>query len=158
MIIREINEILGKVSGYDQQHFTSAVEENRSVFTDNDQDDDDDDDKDQQTTPIVYKIDVTIKGFRVIGQTPSNTVVKFENGDKKHPIRIKVTNYDKENSFILYNKPIIHAFADMKLSLGQFLSNGAFQDAAYFKTKLFLKNSFKVIPFSLSHPSHSLSV
>ena len=145
VIIHEINEILAKVSGSDQPRFSSIKPEKHSdtaVFAD----EDDEDDKGSESAPIVYRIDVSIKGFKIIGQTLSNTVVKFENGDKKLPILIKLTNYDKQNSLVLYSKPIINAQLSMKLSLGQFLTNGGFQDAAYFKTKLLLKNSFKVRP------------
>ena len=144
VIIHEINEILAKVSGTDQPRFISTKSVKHSdaaVFSD---EDDEDQEKGLESAPIVYRVDVTVRGFKIIGQTPSNTVVKFENGDKELPILIKLTNYDKQNSLVLYSKPIINAQLSMKLSLGQFLSTGGFQDAAYFKTKLLLKNSFKV--------------
>ena len=146
VIIHEINEILAKVSGFDQFHFgqtKSLVKDKNvrsSVDTDDEFDDDDDDQREKpSTTPFTYKIDISIKGFEVIGQTPSNTIVKFENGDKKLPIFIKVTNYNEQNSLLLYNKPLINALLYIKLSLGQLLHTGGFQDAAYFKTKLLLK-------------------
>ncbi|CAF4363907.1 unnamed protein product, partial [Rotaria magnacalcarata] len=76
-------------------------------------------------------------------QTPSNTIVKFENGDTKVPIFVKLTNYQEQNPGLLYNKPLINALLFIKLSLGQLLHTGGFQDAAYFKTKLLVRNSFK---------------
>ncbi|CAF4187459.1 unnamed protein product, partial [Rotaria magnacalcarata] len=104
-IIHEINEILAKVSGFDQFHFrtnknlrsssssgsqfmnTNATDTEEEEEDDDDDDDDDDGpEKDQQTssaTLFTYKIDIAMKGFEVIGQTPSNTIVKFENGDTK---------------------------------------------------------------------------
>jgi hypothetical protein len=142
VIIHEINEILAKVSGFDQFHFGPT--KTMSGVDDEFDDDDDDEQEKPSTTPFTYKIDISIKGFEVIGQTPSNTIVKFENGDKKLPIFIKVTNYDEQNSLLLYNKPLINALLYIKLSLGQLLHTGGFQDAAYFKTKLLLKNSFQV--------------
>jgi hypothetical protein len=161
VIIHEINEILAKVSGFDQFRFgtnknvrlssSSTVPIMRIGSTDTEDEDEDDDDdepeKDQQTTPttlFTYKIDMSMRGFEIIGQTPSNTIVKVENGDKKVPIFIKLTNYDEQNSFLLYNKPLINALLYIKLSLGQLLHTGGFQDAAYFKTKLLLRNSFQV--------------
>jgi hypothetical protein len=161
VIIHEINEILAKVSGFDQFRFgtnknlrlssSSTVPIMRIGSNDTDEDDDDDDDdepgKDQQTTPttvFTYQIDISMKGFEVIGQTPSNTIVKVENGDKKVPIFIKLTNYDEQNSLLFYNKPLINALLFIKLSLGQLLHTGGFQDAAYFQTKLLLRNSFQV--------------
>jgi hypothetical protein len=153
VIIHEINEILAKVSGFDQFHFgpTKTIIKDKNsrtiIDTDDDIDDDDDDDEEEEkpsTTPFIYKIDISIQGFEVIGQTPSNTIVKFENGENKVPIFIKLTNYDEENSLLLHNKPLINALLYIKLSLGQLLHTGGFQDAAYFKTKLLLKNSFQV--------------
>jgi hypothetical protein len=163
VIIHEINEILAKVSGFDQFHFgtnknlrlSSAstpapimrIGSNDSEREDDDNEDDDEPEKDQQPTPttlFTYQIDISMKGFEIIGQTPSNTIVKVENGDKKVPIFIKLTNYDEQNSFLLYNKPLINALLYIKLSLGQLLHTGGFQDAAYFKTKLLLRNSFQV--------------
>ncbi|CAF4174678.1 unnamed protein product, partial [Adineta steineri] len=162
VIIHEINEILAKVSGFDQFHFgatkhtrlssssTVPIMRIGSIDTENENEDDDEDDdepeKDQQTTPptlFTYKIDISMKGFEVMGQTPSNTIVKFENGDKKVPIFVKLTNYDEKNSLLLYNKPLINALLNIKLSLGQLLHTGSFQDAAYFETKLLLKNSLQ---------------
>ena len=163
VIVHEINEILAKVSGFDQFRFGS--EKNVSASTsskapimhvgstdeeselDDDDDDEDGPEKDQQNanrTPFTYKIDIFMKGFEVIGQTPSNTIVKCENGDKKVPIVIKLTNYDEQNPHLLYTKPLINALLNIKLSLGQLLHSGSFQDAAYFKTKLLLRNSFQV--------------
>jgi len=166
VIIHEINEILAKVSGFDKFYFrtntnhknprssstsTAVIMRLASTDTEEEYDDDDDDEdereKDQQPTPptpFTYIIDISMKGFEVIGQTPSNTVVKFENGDKKAPIRVKLTNYDEKNPLLLYNKPLINALLYIKLSLGQLLHTGSFQDAAYFKTKLLLRNSFQV--------------
>jgi hypothetical protein len=163
VIIHEINEILAKVSGFDQFRFgmnknlplssvsTAPIMRLGSTDTEEEGDDNDDEgdepEKDQQTTPttvFTYQIDISMKGFEVIGQTPSNTIVKFENGDKKVPIFIKLTNYDEENSLLFYNKPLINALLYIKLSLGQLLHTGGFQDAAYFKTKLLLRNSFQV--------------
>ncbi|CAF3740732.1 unnamed protein product [Rotaria sordida] len=149
VIIHEINEILGKVSGVDQFQATESKNNNNNLTTsdniNNDFNDDDNDDEQEKisTTLFIYKINISIKGFRVIGQTPSNTIVKFENGDKKVPILIKLTNYDEQNSLLLYNKALINALLNIKLSLGQLLHTGSFQDAAYFKTKLLLKNSFQ---------------
>jgi hypothetical protein len=151
VIIHELNEILSKVSGVDQFHFksTKSTIKDKNFKTTIDIDDDDEDDEDDEqdkptSTPATYKIDISIKGFKIIGQTPSNTIVKVENGDKKLPIFIKLTNYDEQNSLLLYNKPLINALLSIKLSLGQQLHTGGFQDAAYFKTKLLLKNSFQV--------------
>ena len=163
VIVHEINEILAKVSGFDQFRF--GAEKNVAKSTSSkapimhvgstdeeselDEDDDEDEDgpeKDQQNvnrTPFTYKIDIFMKGFEVIGQTPSNTIVKCENGDKKVPIVIKLTNYDEQNALLLYTKPLINALLNIKLSLGQLLHSGSFQDAAYFKTKLLLRNSFQ---------------
>jgi hypothetical protein len=140
VIIHEINEILAKVSGIDQFHFGPA----KSMMKDKiiDEDTEEEDEK-SSTTPFTYKVDISIKGFEVIGQTPSNTIVKFENGDKK-PIFIKLTNYNEVNSLISNNKPLINALLRIKFSLGQLLHTGGFQDAAYFKTKLLLKNSLQV--------------
>ncbi len=159
VIIHEINEILAKVSGFDQFRFrtnknlrfsstsTAPIMRIGSTDTEDDDDDDDEPEKDQQPTPttlFTYQIDISMKGFEVIGQTPSNTIVKFENGDKTVPIFIKLTNYDEQNTLLLYNKPLINALLYIKLSLGQLLHTGGFQDAAYFKTKLLLRNSFQV--------------
>ncbi|UJR36630.1 hypothetical protein I4U23_029350 [Adineta vaga] len=156
VIIHEINEILAKVSGFDQFHFgpTKPIGKDRNsksppIDSDDelvdDDDDDDDDEQDKPTrTPFTYKIDISMKGFEIIGQTPSNTVVKCHNGDKNLPMFVKVTNYDEQNSLLLYNKPLINALLYIKISLGQLLHTGGFQDAAYFKTKLLLKNSFQV--------------
>ena len=163
VIVHEINEILAKVSGFDQFRFgasksprlstSSTIPIMRLGSTDSeeeeDEDEDDDDDalgKDQQTsssTLFTYKIDISMKGFEVMGQTPSNTIVKCENGDIRVPILIKLTNYDEQNSLLLYSKPLINALLNIKLSLGQLLQTGSFQDAAYFKTKLLLRNSFQ---------------
>jgi len=158
VIIHEMNEILAKVSGFDQFRFGATKHPRLSSSstapimhigsTDiEDEDDDDEPEKDQQTTPttpFTYKIDISMKGFEVIGQTPSNTIVKFENGDEKVAIFVKLTNYDEQNSVLLYNKPLINALLYIKLSLGQLLHTGGVQDAAYFKTKLLLRNSFQV--------------
>ena len=169
VIIHEINEILAKVSGFDQFRFGTnkilclssssrlPIVGTHSTETEEEDDDDDDDEpgKDQQTTPttlFTYKIDISMKGFEVIGQTPSNTIVKFENGDKKVPIFIKLTNYHEQNSLLLYNKPLLSALLYIKLSLGQLLHTGSFQDAAYFKTKLLLRNSFQVSLPSIRNP------
>ncbi|CAF5021554.1 unnamed protein product, partial [Rotaria sp. Silwood1] len=150
VIIHEINEILGKVSGVDQFQFQTAESKTKdkdltiSDNNDNDFNEDEDEQEKISTTPFIYKINISMKGFQVIGQTPSDTVVKFENGDKKVPISIKLTNYDEQNSLLLYNKSLINALLNIKLSLGQLLHTGNFQDAAYFKTKLLLKNSFQL--------------
>jgi hypothetical protein len=142
VIIHEINEILGKVSGFDQFNFKTTKDKNSKTIINIDDEEDDEEDK-PSTTAFTYKIDISGKGFEVIGQTPSNTIVKFENGDKKVPIFIKLTNHDEENSLLLPSKPLVNALLDIKLSLGQLLHTGKFQDAAYFKTKLLLKNSFQ---------------
>jgi hypothetical protein len=144
VIIHEINEILAKVSGVDQFHFKPTKSMINEKNLDEDSNNDDDDEEKSSTTLFTYKIDISIKGFEVIGQTPSNTIVKFENGDKKEPIIIKLTNYDEKNSLFLHNKPLINASLYIKLSLGQLLHTGRFQDAAYFKTELLLKNSLQV--------------
>jgi hypothetical protein len=174
VIIHEINEILAKVSGFDQFHFrtnktlplssisTVPIMRIGTIDTEDEDDDDDEPEKDQQPTPttlFTYQIDISMKGFEVIGQTPSNTTVKVENGDNKVPIFIKLTNYDEEKSLLLYNKPLINALLYIKLSLGQILHTGGFQDAAYFKTKLLLRNSFQVnmkfyIYRKTSHQNH----
>jgi len=137
VIIDEINEILAKVSGVDQFEFQPAKSALKIEHFN-----DDDEDK-PPSTLFSYKIGVFMRGFEVIGQTPSNTVVKFENGEKKVPIRIKLTNLDEENSLLLH-KPSINALLFIKLSLGQLLHTGGFQDDAYFKTRLLVKNSFQV--------------
>ena len=157
VIINEINEILAKVSGFDQFRFgtnknlrlsSSSTVPMMHIGSIDTEDDDDEPEKDQQTTPntpFTYQIDISMQGFEVIGRTPSNTVVKVENGEKKVPIFIKVTNYDEQNSLLFYNKPLINALLYIKISLGQLLHTGGFQDAAYFKTKLLLRNSFQVL-------------
>ena len=156
VIIREINEILAKVSGFDQFRFgttknlrlpSSSTVPMMHIGSTDTEDEDDEPEKDQQTTPntpFTYQIDISMQGFEIIGRTPSNTVVKVENGEKKVPIFIKVTNYDEQNSLLFYNKPLINALLYIKISLGQLLHTGRFQDAAYFKTKLLLRNSFQV--------------
>ncbi|CAF3783166.1 unnamed protein product, partial [Adineta steineri] len=141
VIIHEINEILAKVSGFDQFHFGTTKHTRLSLSsklsiirigsTNTENEDDDEPKKDQQTilsTLFTYTKHISMKGFEVMGQTPSNTIVKFENGDKKVPIFVKLTNYDEKNSLLFYNKPLINAL---------------FQDAAYFETKLLLKNSLQ---------------
>ena len=154
VIIHEINEILAKVSGID--HFqvepsnTLTNKKSSISSTDINYDDNNADvnkvDKQGETSaaPFTYKIDISIEGFEVMAQTPSNTIVRFENGDKKQPLLIKLTNYDEQYSFLLYKRPLINALLYIKLSLGQLLQTGSFQDAAYFKTKLLLRNSFQV--------------
>lgn len=146
VIIHEINEILGKVSGLDQFQFGPA----KSVANDQtlDEESEEDDDK-SSIAPFTYKIDISVKGFKVIGQTPSNTMVKFENGEKM-PIFIILTNFNEDKTLTSNNKPLINALLYVKLSLGQILHNGGFQDAAYFKTKLLLKNSIPVKFFFFS--------
>ena len=140
VIIDEINEILGKVSGFDQFNFGPA----KPTANDETLDEESEDDEEKSSmSPFTYKIDISIKGFKVIGQTPSNTMVKFENGEQI-PIFIILTNYNEDNSLTSNNKPLINALLYVKLSLGQILHNGGFQDAAYFKTKLLLKNSIQV--------------
>ncbi|CAF4592951.1 unnamed protein product, partial [Rotaria magnacalcarata] len=57
---------------------------------DNDINEDDDEQEKIPTTPFIYTINISMKGFEVMGKTPSNTIVKFENGDKKLPILIKL--------------------------------------------------------------------
>ncbi|CAF1031213.1 unnamed protein product [Adineta ricciae] len=149
VIIHEINEILAKVSGLNQFSFgpTKPIDKELKSKSPIDSEEDliDDDEQEKSTrTPFTYKIDVSMEGFEVIGQTPSNTVVRFHNGDKNLPIFVKLTNYDEQNALLFYNKPSINALLHIKLSLGQLLHTGGFQDAAYFKTKLLLKNSFQV--------------
>ncbi|CAF3490546.1 unnamed protein product [Rotaria socialis] len=150
VIIHEINEILEKVSGVDHFQFkpTEVVPKTKRSksaddIIDNDINEDDDEEEKIPTTPFIYTINISMKGFEVMGKTPSNTIVKFENGDKKLPILIKLTNYDEQNSLLLYEKSLIKAALNIKISLGQLLPTGNFQDAAYFKTKLLLKNSFQ---------------
>ncbi|CAF0842338.1 unnamed protein product [Adineta steineri] len=160
VIIHEINEIFARASGFDEFHFGTTTKHTRlssstvaimrigSTDTENENEDEDDDEpkKDQQTTLstlFTYKIDISMKGFEVMGQMPSTTIVKFENGDKKVPIFVKLTNYDEQNSLLLYNKPLIKTLLNIKLSLGQLLHTGSFQDAAYFQTKVLLKNSLQ---------------
>ncbi|CAF0854040.1 unnamed protein product [Adineta steineri] len=112
--IHEINEILAKVSGFDQFHFGATTKHTQN-------ENDDEPKKDQQTTPstlFTYTIHLSMKDFEVMGQTPSNTI--------------------KQNSILLYNKPLINALINIKLGLGQLLQIGSFQDGAYFETKLFL--------------------
>ncbi|CAF1551159.1 unnamed protein product [Adineta steineri] len=113
--IHEINEILAKVSRFDQFHFgttkyprlsssSSIVPIMRIDSTDTEYENDDDEPKkDQQTTSptlFTYKIDISMKGFVVMRRTPSNTIVKYENGDKKVPIFVKLTNYEETKFFI----------------------------------------------------------
>lgn len=143
VIIHEINEILAKVSGFDQSDLGPAKPTVKDQHPDDESEDDDDK---SSIAPFIYKIDISIKGFKVIGQTPSNTMVKFENGEKM-PIFIKLTNYNEDNSLTTNNKTLINALLYVKLSLGQILHNGGFQDAAYFKTKLLVKNSIQVKSF-----------
>jgi hypothetical protein len=153
VIIHEIDEILAKVSGFDQARFSSTTDEqqsDRSISID-----DHTSDNDEQTTRISYYIDVFIEGFKIIGQTPSTTVVKFENEDRNEPILIQLTNYDKTMSCVLHSKPIVDAQLNLKLTLGQFLSTGAFQHAAYFKTKVHLRNSFNVSMSNIDHRHYS---
>lgn len=170
VIIHEINEILAKVSGFDQfrfgtttknLHLTSASTVPMTHIGSTDTEDEDDEpEKDQQTTPntpFTYQLDISMQGFEIIGRTPSNTVVKVENGEKKVPIFIKVTNYDEQTSLLFYNKPLINALLYIKISLGQLLHTGGFQDAAYFKTKLLLRNSFQVNPLILHIPISLIS-
>ncbi|CAF1362485.1 unnamed protein product [Adineta steineri] len=116
VIIHEINEILAKVSGFDEFHFGTTTKHTRlslsstapiirigSTDTENEDHDDDEPEKDQQTIPstlFTYKIDISMKGFEVMGQMPSNTIVKYENSDKKVAIFVKLTNYE-EIKFII---------------------------------------------------------
>ncbi|CAF0951192.1 unnamed protein product, partial [Didymodactylos carnosus] len=165
VIIREINEILAKVSGIEHFHFLPAKQQPPTTIktapimkisssgsessTEEEEDDDEEETTDATTgqqggakvVPFTYKIDLLMRGFEVTGMTPSNTVVKFENGQKS-AILVKMTNYDDVHSILLY-KPLINASLDIKLSLGQLLHTGGFQDAAYFKTKVLLKKSFR---------------
>ncbi|CAF1470350.1 unnamed protein product, partial [Adineta steineri] len=85
-------------SGFDQFHFGATTKHTRlsssstipimrigSTDTEN-EDDDNEPEKDRQTTLptlFTYKINIPMKDFEVMEQTPSNTIVKFENDDKK---------------------------------------------------------------------------
>ncbi|CAF1359860.1 unnamed protein product [Adineta steineri] len=109
VIIHEINEILAKVSGFDQCHIgtttkhtrlsssssaaaaaAATVPNTRINSTDTENEDEDEPEKDQQTTTLfTYEIDISMKGFEVIGQTPSNTIVKFENDP---PTKLTITD------------------------------------------------------------------
>ncbi|CAF1238752.1 unnamed protein product [Adineta steineri] len=104
IIIHEINEILAKVSGFDQCHIgtttkhtrlsssssAATVPNTRINSTDTENEDEDEPEKDQQTTTLfTYEIDISMKGFEVIGQTPSNTIVKFENDP---PTKLTITD------------------------------------------------------------------
>ncbi|ESO89448.1 hypothetical protein LOTGIDRAFT_234295 [Lottia gigantea] len=140
VFMKEVNEVLQKVSGSDQPVHLWA------------------DDQSTTTTPtrksLLYSFSFRFKGIQVTATTPTSNAVRLETGEIELEMSNRVQMASRElNPDIHYEdnqKVFIRAQIDLNVSLGQLLKNPVFEEAepefqtmAFFKTKIGVRNALQ---------------
>ena len=104
VILHEINEILGKVSGFDQFRFGTEKSSETSdsskegVLMHIGSEDNGDETDDEERVPVPINPTTAPSTYKMV-------------------ISIKLTNYDGENALLFYSKPLINPSLNIELSL-----------------------------------------
>ncbi|XP_059164299.1 bridge-like lipid transfer protein family member 1 [Physella acuta] len=164
VFMKEINEIVQKVSGSGNSH----VEEMKSTIKSDDI---------PGTKPLLYSVSVRFKGIQVTATTPTSNAVRFETGaitlDLSNRYHLPKKDFsdaskstDEQDKYNSSQKMFIQAVVDLNLALGQLLKNPVFEEAepefhtmAFFKTTIKVRNALQheMIP-NLSHDQEALLI
>ncbi|XP_050415172.1 bridge-like lipid transfer protein family member 1 [Patella vulgata] len=141
VFMKEVNEVVQKVSGSDQPvHLWADDQSTRAPPT--------------PRKPLLYSFSVRFKGIQVTATTPTSNAVRLETGEIELEMSNRVQMASRElNPDIEYEdnqKVFIRAQIDLNVSLGQLLKNPVFEEAepefqtmAFFKTKIGVRNAIQ---------------
>jgi hypothetical protein len=135
--MKEVNEVLQKVYG-GEKLVPLWLDENEET---------------QQQSNIkrlLFSLVVRLKRIQLTATTPTNSAVRLETGAVEFQLSNRVLNILTSSELSPSTKLFFKAQVDINLSLGQLLKNIMFEEAdpefqqfAFFKTKIFLRNAFQ---------------
>ncbi|XP_076117611.1 bridge-like lipid transfer protein family member 1 isoform X3 [Mytilus galloprovincialis] len=139
VFMKEVNELVQKVSGSDQPVplWVDEIE------------------PDPTSQPVLYSLLFRFKGIQITATTPTSSAVRLETGSVDLEISNRVQMAKSEDSPSIpttsnNQKMFIKAQVDLNVALGQLLKNALFEEAepefqtmAFFKTKIAIRNALQ---------------
>ncbi|XP_056013431.1 bridge-like lipid transfer protein family member 1 isoform X4 [Ostrea edulis] len=136
VFMKEVNELLQKVSGSDQPVPLWEGEEEKPT-----------------TQDLLYSFSFRFKGIQITATTPTSSAVRLETGsvDLEVSNRVLMANGDRKSKALKVNeKMFMKAQVNLNLALGQLIKNPMFEEAepefqtmAFFKTKIGIRNALQ---------------
>ena len=139
VFMKEVNELVQKVSGTDQPVplWVDEIETNNPT-----------------SQPMLYSLLFRYKGIQITATTPTSSAVRLETGsvDLEISNRVQMAKRDDSPSINNHNnqKMFIKAQVDLNVALGQLLKNAMFEEAdpefqtmAFFKTNIAIRNALQ---------------
>ncbi|XP_065331514.1 bridge-like lipid transfer protein family member 1 isoform X1 [Cloeon dipterum] len=136
VFMKEVNEVLQKVYG-GEKLVPLWLDENEESQPSN-------------MKRLLFSLIVRLKRIQLTATTPTNSAVRLETGAVEFQLSNRVLNLSASKDASPSTKLFFKAQVDINLSLGQLLKNTVFEEAepefqqfAFFKTKIFLRNAFQ---------------
>ncbi|XP_076446239.1 bridge-like lipid transfer protein family member 1 isoform X6 [Babylonia areolata] len=140
VFMKEVNEVVQKVSGSDQPMWLWSEEDRRVIETHHD--------------TLLYSFSIRLKGIQITATTPTSNAVRFETGeitlDLSNRVQISSKDTASDNEPEEAQKMFVQAVVDLNLALGQLLRNPVFEEAepefhtmAFFKTTIRVRNALQ---------------
>ncbi|XP_036364401.1 transmembrane protein KIAA1109 homolog isoform X4 [Octopus sinensis] len=141
VFMKEVNELVQKVSGSDQPIRIWTTNEGTTMS--------------KIREPLLYSLLFRLKGIQITATTPTSNAVRLETGsiDLEVSNRVQLASRESKSEYSVYEnnqKVFIRAHIDLNLTLGQLLKNPLFEEAepefqtmAYFKTKIGIRNAIQ---------------
>ncbi|KAH9506664.1 hypothetical protein DERF_011385 [Dermatophagoides farinae] len=139
VFMKEINEVLQKVSRNEEHEFTFAQDNsnnfNGPLTTD----------ESTTTSRILFSLSLKMTGIQITATTPTNSAVRFETGTIDLRVSNRLMNTtDRDRNFKIF----VRVQLDFNIALGQLIRNAIFEEAepdfqqlAYFKTRICMRNA-----------------
>lgn len=134
VFMKEINEVLQKVSRNEDQDFSFTQKSDDSNMWLN-----------RENKTILFSLYLKMAGIQITATTPTNSAVRFETGTIDLRVSNRLMNTSERN---LNFKIFVRVELDFNLALGQLIRNTIFEEAepdfqqlAYFKTKFCMRNA-----------------
>ncbi|XP_071088521.1 bridge-like lipid transfer protein family member 1 [Haliotis cracherodii] len=140
VFMKEVNEVVQKVSGSDQPMRLWSEEEKSTQAGD--------------PEPLLYSFSFRFKGIQITATTPTSNAVRLETGEIELEVSNRVHMAARESQPDLdyedNQKVFIRAQIYLNVALGQLLKNQVFEEAepefqtmAFFKTKIGIRNALQ---------------
>ncbi|XP_059485480.1 bridge-like lipid transfer protein family member 1 isoform X2 [Neocloeon triangulifer] len=136
VFMKEVNEVLQKVYG-GEKLAPLWLDDNEETQPSN-------------LKRLLFSLIVRLKRIQLTATTPTNSAVRLETGAVEFQLSNRVLNVSTSKEASPSTKLFFKAQVDINLSLGQLLKNIVFEEAepefqqfAFFKTKIFLRNAFQ---------------
>ncbi|CAM1304937.1 KIAA1109 (predicted) [Pycnogonum litorale] len=145
VFMKEVNEVVQKVSGADRPIFLWPEDEEVKQSTCQT--------SSSSTATLLFSLQLHLKGIQITAMTPTNSAVRFETGSVQLQLSNRVQNMSRvsmSSSHANFVKLFGKVQLDMNLSLGQLIKHAVFEEAepefqqfAYFKTRFIMRNALQ---------------